>query len=189
MHFVLIRVGGGIAQRFDPSSARRRWRSSRCRLLVAVITTRLAFWFCSSGIEPPLALVILTTSLLRRNLVQQRRQFGSGEIGTGNVELVIGLVEASMADQHQHHVNRPALALRGEGAQLRFDVGLGRVRPEQRVDLARSARVCSNLVEILSPAAEALFVFGFAAEAGDGQEITSRRAASTPKPSNSSNIA
>ena len=92
--------------------------------------------------------------LPRRNLVQQRGQLGRGNIRAGQAELVVAIVEAAVADQHQHQLIVGFGLRRARAAWLRC-WPWSRSAPEERVDLgAGLAR--QDLVQVLGPAGEAL---------------------------------
>ena len=83
-----------------------------------------------------------------------------------------------MADQQQDEMI-VGLGLFGEIAELGFDIGLVACGAGEGNDL-RAGFAFENFVEVGSPAGEALFVFRFAAEAGDGDDNRSRRVATRP---------
>ena len=135
-----------------PSSARRPWRSFRCPLLVAVITTRLGLR--RNSIDPPLATGHVDHQLPRgRDAVQQRGQLRAGEVRTGNIELVVDAVVGAVADQHQHQgIGR--LGLFGEFVEAGADLlARGRIRV---ITLASPPAFFRLPVDIVGPHLEAL---------------------------------
>ena len=104
---------------------------------------------------------------MRGNLVEPSGEIGRREIRPRHIELVIGFIEASVADQEQHHVV-VGLGLLGEIRELRLNVRVRGLRADQRFEL-RVGLALENHFEFLGPAGKTLFVFRFAAEAGDGE--------------------
>ena len=71
--------------------------------LVEAITPRPGF--CSAAREPPLALVVFTTSWRLAGMrLQQAGQFRAGEIRADQIELVLHAVEGAVADQQKQEI-------------------------------------------------------------------------------------
>ena len=98
-------------------------------------------------------------------MIEQRGQFGAGDVGARNGKFVFDAVVSAMADQHQHQsVGRLGLAVDlGEaGADL---VARGRDHGDNG---GIAAGFLESGIDIVGQHFEALDVIGFAAQAGEG---------------------
>ena len=132
-------------------------------LLVAVITTRLAFSSDSAGTAARAGHV--HDQLARAaDAIEHRAQLDARHIGARQIDLVIVTVEAAVADQHQHE----RVVRLGFARHLReriLHVGFGGLRAVKRRDFGVRARSVQQLVDLLRLGCEALLVIGLAAQA------------------------
>jgi len=103
-----------------------------------------------------------------RQLVEQRAQLGCGKVRAGQIEFVVELIEGAVADQHQDD-GIVSFSFFGDLVQVGFDVGSRGIGAVEGLDFRVGLDFMEELVEILGPTAEALFVLGLAPLAGDGE--------------------
>ena len=106
--------------------------------------------------------------MLGRNLVQQLGQFGRGDIGARNIELVIQLVVGCRGRSASARGNRPALVV-ARSRSLASMLALVASAPEQRVHFGARLGVSEACRDPVAQPLKRCSYSGFAAETRDGE--------------------